>query len=360
MSVEAPFLETIVRSMAAGLYLASALLIVRPRPGAARAFGALAYTSKSAHVLAQFPPLIAVAGLWGPALTLVSMMGASLTWVFGMELMSSRPRLDLRRLFAPLAALVVGGPAVFLPHAQATPLWLLHTFISVALMTHLMVACWSAWRAGVIDRRRLAATPLFVISALYSIGVGYVQTLESLGQASRQPSLFAACVLLFSSALAVVIFGNAGPALFGERLEGAAPRPADSGPVVLSSAETRLASDLERLMREERLYRLQNLSISSLAVRLRTPEHRLRQLLNQSLGYRNFNAYIARWRLSEAREALSDPAQAEVPISTIAIDSGFQSLAPFNRAFKAETGMTPTEFRLKALGGPDRQEAAAA
>ena len=78
------------------------------------------------------------------------------------------------------------------------------------------------------------------------------------------------------------------------------------------------------------------------------------------MGYRNFNAYIARWRLSEAREALSDPAQAEVPISTIAIDSGFQSLAPFNRAFKAETGMTPTEFRLKSLGGPDREDAAAA
>jgi AraC-like DNA-binding protein len=38
-----------------------------------------------------------------------------------------------------------------------------------------------------------------------------------------------------------------------------------------------------------------------------------------------------------------------VPISTIAIDSGFQSLAPFNRAFKRETGLTPTEYRARAM-----------
>ena len=38
-------------------------------------------------------------------------------------------------------------------------------------------------------------------------------------------------------------------------------------------------------------------------------------------------------------------AQAEVPVITIAMDAGFQSLGPFNRAFKATTGVTPTEYR---------------
>ena len=36
---------------------------------------------------------------------------------------------------------------------------------------------------------------------------------------------------------------------------------------------------------------------------------------------------------------------------TIALDAGFQSLAPFNRAFKADTGLTPTEFRRQAIAG---------
>jgi AraC-like DNA-binding protein len=34
-----------------------------------------------------------------------------------------------------------------------------------------------------------------------------------------------------------------------------------------------------------------------------------------------------------------------VPNITIAMDAGFQSLGPFNRAFKALTGVTPTEYR---------------
>ena len=41
---------------------------------------------------------------------------------------------------------------------------------------------------------------------------------------------------------------------------------------------------------------------------------------------------------------------APVPILTIALDAGFQSLGPFNRAFKVQTGMTPTEFRRQQLG----------
>ena len=35
---------------------------------------------------------------------------------------------------------------------------------------------------------------------------------------------------------------------------------------------------------------------------------------------------------------------------TIAMDAGFQSIGPFNRAFKAATNLTPTEFRRLAMG----------
>jgi len=40
-----------------------------------------------------------------------------------------------------------------------------------------------------------------------------------------------------------------------------------------------------------------------------------------------------------------------VPVLTIAMDAGFQSIGPFNRAFKAATDSTPTEFRRLALAG---------
>ncbi|WP_296448076.1 AraC family transcriptional regulator [Rhodoferax sp. UBA5149] len=113
--------------------------------------------------------------------------------------------------------------------------------------------------------------------------------------------------------------------------------------------EDRLAQALQRLMVEQRAYRSDDLSLTSLAARLAVPEYRLRRLINQRLGYRNFNAFINGFRLDEVRAALTDPARRELPVLTIALDSGFQSIGPFNRAFKAATGLTPTEFRKENL-----------
>ncbi len=79
------------------------------------------------------------------------------------------------------------------------------------------------------------------------------------------------------------------------------------------------------------------------------PEYRLRRVINQQLGYRNFNAFINRWRLDEARAALADPARRALPVLSIALEAGFQSIGPFNRAFKTSTGLTPTEFRKQKL-----------
>jgi AraC-like DNA-binding protein len=58
---------------------------------------------------------------------------------------------------------------------------------------------------------------------------------------------------------------------------------------------------------------------------------------------------VNHYRIAEAKAALRDPRQAEVPVLTIALDAGFNSLGPFNRAFKADTGMTPTEVRRSSL-----------
>ena len=106
---------------------------------------------------------------------------------------------------------------------------------------------------------------------------------------------------------------------------------------------------LDRLMTVERIYRQEGLTIAMLAARLDLPEHRLRQVINEGLGHRNFNVFLNRYRIDEAKAALSDLGQRDVPVLTIAMDAGFQSIGPFNRAFKADTGLTPTEFRRDAL-----------
>jgi len=108
---------------------------------------------------------------------------------------------------------------------------------------------------------------------------------------------------------------------------------------------------LKAAMERDRLYRDEGLSIGGLAARLDMPEYRLRRAINQQLGFRNFSAYVNQWRLAEIKAALADPAQRQVSITTMALDAGFASLGPFNRAFKAETGLTPSDFRRQALSG---------
>ena len=112
-----------------------------------------------------------------------------------------------------------------------------------------------------------------------------------------------------------------------------------------SAADRKLVDALMRLIGDERIYRHDNITIGTLATKLGIPEYRLRRLINQQLGYRNFNVFLNAHRIAEAKAALADPTQAEVPVITIAMDAGFQSLGPFNRAFKATTGVTPTEYR---------------
>jgi AraC-like DNA-binding protein len=106
---------------------------------------------------------------------------------------------------------------------------------------------------------------------------------------------------------------------------------------------------LQHLMTVERAYRREGVTIGFLSAELGVPEYRLRQLINEGLGHRNFNAFLNRYRIEEAKAALADAGQKEVPVLTIAMDAGFQSLGPFNRAFKAATDLTPTEFRRLAM-----------
>ena len=112
-----------------------------------------------------------------------------------------------------------------------------------------------------------------------------------------------------------------------------------------------LTEALRKLINHDRVYREPDLSIASLSQKLAIPEYRLRRLINQQLGHRNFSVFVNFYRLAEAEAALGDPRQADVPVLTIALDAGFGSIGPFNRAFKAHTGLTPTEYRRMRLDG---------
>ena len=125
-----------------------------------------------------------------------------------------------------------------------------------------------------------------------------------------------------------------------------------AGQISAASLDRAAKADLERLeclMSHDQVWKEEGLTIASLAVRAGIPENQLRRLINDRLGYRNFPSYVNAHRIAAAKSRLADPNEARISISTIAYDIGFASLGPFNRAFKEEAGVSPSEWRRKAL-----------
>ena len=123
------------------------------------------------------------------------------------------------------------------------------------------------------------------------------------------------------------------------------PQPEET----FTATERVLHVALLKLM-QDGVYRETGLTIKALATKLSYPEHQLRRLINGRLGYRNFSAFLNSYRIDEAKSRLADPAHARLPVLSIALDLGYASLGPFNRAFKLATGTTPTDHRRQHLG----------
>ena len=124
----------------------------------------------------------------------------------------------------------------------------------------------------------------------------------------------------------------------------------DSAPVIaLTRLEQHVLANLDRRFATERLYAREALTITELASVLGAQEHTLRRVINQGLGFKNFNDFLHYHRLKEAAGRLRDPAAQRIPVLTIALEAGYGSIGPFNRAFKERFGLTPTEYRRAPL-----------
>lgn len=120
------------------------------------------------------------------------------------------------------------------------------------------------------------------------------------------------------------------------------PLPADPQPLI---------ARLDHLMASEKIYLEPDLSIQSLARRMKLAEHHLRVLINQAMGFRNFRTYLNSYRVEHATRLLLSTDDRDMSILEIAMNSGFGSLASFNRVFKSVTKSSPREMRLVERNG---------
>lgn len=234
------------------------------------------------------------------------------------------------------------------------PLWVgidvIVRLASLAMILHMIWTALSGWRDDLIETRRrtrLLYTLFLALVAALIIATEIAYTLQTGDRSDPEWLSFSRVSLAFPA----IAFG----AFWFLRLRSESLLFEDAQPVEkpapsVDVRDRHMHASLLRAMEEDKLYREQGLSIGSLATRINVPEHQLRALINQGLGYRNFSAFLNSYRLEEAKAALADRAMARTPILTIAMDAGFASLATFNRAFKSDTGQTPSAFRAAALG----------
>ena len=110
-----------------------------------------------------------------------------------------------------------------------------------------------------------------------------------------------------------------------------------------------LSDRLGELMLMERLYVQPELSLQELSQHLQTNPVQLSATINQVLG-KNFNDYINGLRIDEFIQKYRADRARRYTLLSLALDSGFNSKATFNRAFKKIKGSSPQEYLDKAKG----------
>ena len=105
------------------------------------------------------------------------------------------------------------------------------------------------------------------------------------------------------------------------------------------------AQRIDKMMREEKIFLNPNLRLSHIVSRLPVSEASTRKLIHIEFGCEHFRTFLNRYRIQHAISLLDDTQRREDKLIGIALDSGFASLASFQRAFKRETGKTPSAWR---------------
>lgn len=109
--------------------------------------------------------------------------------------------------------------------------------------------------------------------------------------------------------------------------------------------EVKLYGDLTNLMRNEHIYKQNDLTKEKLAALLNTNRTYLSQVINKYSGL-SFTHFINTFRIEDAVHVLSDPNN-DIPLKALSSDIGFNSTTTFYTAFQSSVGMTPSLYREK-------------
>jgi AraC-like DNA-binding protein len=339
--------EILLRGIAIGALCANAVAFARSGPGLSiRIAGFLFCASVMAYVLTSSPDWRDAVGPASAVVRLLSIGGGGYFWLFVFVLFEDRKITPVTLLPAAALTVVAIAGIVATPGPLKANIWIVHNLMEIALAAHALFVIHRSWRGDLVEARRQLRGPFMAAVTIFTIVLSGFEIGESFGTYAAWYSIAGAATLAFFCLAGCFVFLEARPALFGAA---APPMRAELDGPRLDPADRLTLDRLAEAMGRGEAWRREGLTIAALAEQVSTPEHRLRRLINDHLGHRNFAAYVNARRIEAAKRILCDPAQARTTVAAVAFDLGFGSLGPFNRAFKEATGATPTEWRRKAF-----------
>ena len=117
------------------------------------------------------------------------------------------------------------------------------------------------------------------------------------------------------------------------------PKYVKSG--LTDSLSLELKEVLHDLFHNQKLYLRNDISLDMVAEQLDTTRHNASQLINEHFQM-NFHEFVNTFRIREAKELLKK--QNELNIIDIAYEVGFNNKVSFNKAFKKDTDLTPSQY----------------
>ncbi|WP_164839175.1 helix-turn-helix domain-containing protein [Shewanella livingstonensis] len=107
----------------------------------------------------------------------------------------------------------------------------------------------------------------------------------------------------------------------------------------------RIAKKINDIMRKDKLYLDSSLSLQKLSSTIAISPNYISQTLNETLST-NFFDFINKWRIEAAKPKILAN---QDTVLNIALEVGFNARSSFYKAFKQETGKTPSEFRKHTI-----------
>jgi AraC-like DNA-binding protein len=101
---------------------------------------------------------------------------------------------------------------------------------------------------------------------------------------------------------------------------------------------------IQDLLTKEEFYVNTDLTVSTLASRLKVPAYMASRAINQYFN-KSFSELIVEYRIRKAEQLLAADSQKSLTIETIAFESGFNTLSAFYKAFKKINHITPSQYR---------------